>query len=197
MSIAAVARRRFLAILGAAAVVPAAARAGALPVIGQAAGFALVRETGAPLALSDLAGKVVLVDFIYTGCPDICPLLTQKLAEVQDALGPAFGKDVVFVSITMDPAVDTPEVLRDYAESLGCNPAGWAFLTGSADEIRKAAFAYGVYFSKTPSGFIDHNAMTSLVDRSGRLRVQYMGTAFDPAELERDLRSLIGEAGAT
>jgi protein SCO1/2 len=197
VNIADVARRRFLAILGAAAVVPVAARAGALPVIGPAADFSLVRETGAPLARRDLEGRVVLVDFIYTGCPDICPLLTQKLAEVQDALGPSFGRDVAFVTITLDPEVDTPAVLRDYAESLGCDPAGWAFLSGNLADIRKVATAYGVFFRKTPSGFVDHNAMTSLVDRSGRLRVQYMGTAFDPAELERDLRSLIGEAGAT
>ncbi|MFO1068863.1 MAG: SCO family protein [Geminicoccaceae bacterium] len=197
MDSAAAARRRFLALLGAAAMVPAAARAATLPDLGAAADFALIRETGVPFARRDLLGKVVLVDFIYTGCPDICPLLTQKLAEVQDALGPLFGRDVVFVSITMDPQADTPAVLKDYAESLGCDPAGWAFLTGSADEIARAASAYGVFFARTPSGSIDHNALTSLVDRAGRLRVQYMGTAFDPAELERDLRSLAADAGAT
>src|SRR6059058_4446666 len=86
-----------------------------LPELGPAPPFALTAQDGAPVTLADLRGKVVAVNFIYTACPDICPLLTQKLVEVQDALGDSFGDKIQFVSVTLDPEHDTPEVLKDYA----------------------------------------------------------------------------------
>jgi protein SCO1 len=197
----AVARRSGILLLASAllAVAPGLARSGAaaeagLPSIGAAPAFTLTRETGAPFAVQDLAGKVAVVTFIYTNCPDVCPLLTQKLVEVQDKLGAAFGRDAFFVSITLDPEVDRPAVLQRFAENLGSNPNGWAYLTGTDDEIAKVARAYGVVFHKQPVGEVEHGLLTSLVDRSSRLRVQYLGVEFDSAEFERDLRSLIAEA---
>src|SRR5690242_1564881 len=74
-----------------------------LPVIGPAPPFTLTSQDGKSVALTDLRGKVVAVTFIYTGCPDICPMLTQKMADVQDALGAQFGTKITFVSITLDP----------------------------------------------------------------------------------------------
>jgi protein SCO1/2 len=69
------------------------------------------------VALADLRGKVLAVAFIYTGCPDICPMLTEKMVRVQDALGAAFGAKVAVVSISLDPEHDTPSVLKDYAQA--------------------------------------------------------------------------------
>ena len=74
-----------------------------LPVIGPAPPFTLTSQDGRSVALADLRGKVLAVTFIYTGCPDICPLVTQKMVEVQNALGAAFGAKIAFVSITLDP----------------------------------------------------------------------------------------------
>ena len=87
--------------------------------IGPAPPFTLTSQDGRQVALADLRGKVVAVTFIYTACPDICPLLTQKMARVQDELGADFGAKVAFVSITLDPEHDTPAVLKDYAQVLG------------------------------------------------------------------------------
>jgi protein SCO1/2 len=112
------------------------------------------------------------------------------LAGLQDRLGADFGSRVYFVSITVDPERDTPEVLKRYAETHGANPAGWAFLTGTPAEIREVARRYGVFYKKTPRGDVDHTFLTSLVDRSGTLRVQYMGIRFKPDEMLRDLQSL-------
>src|ERR671919_2364872 len=83
-----------------------------LPTIGSAPDFALTSQDGVEVTLEDLRGKVIAVAFIYTWCPDVCPMLTDKMARVQDALGPAFGTDVAFGSITVDPERDTPEVLK-------------------------------------------------------------------------------------
>src|SRR6188472_4131792 len=85
-----------------------------LPTIGAAPDFALTSEDGAQVTLQSLRGKVVAVTFIYTWCPDICPMLTDKMARVQDELGPDFGTKVAFVSITIDPERDTPAVLKEY-----------------------------------------------------------------------------------
>ncbi len=164
-----------------------------LPTIGPAPDFALTSQDGARVTLKDFRGKAVAVTFIYTSCADICPLLTDKMARIQDELGADFGTRVTFVSITVDPERDTPEVLKDYAEMFGADLAGWAFLTGTPEEIREVVRRYGVYASKTAGGEVDHTFLTSLVDPEGVLRVQYLGVRFDPDEFRRDLLSLLGE----
>jgi protein SCO1 len=172
-----------------------AAPVAVLPTIGPAPTFALVREDGTRLSLEALRGKVVAVTFIYTSCADTCPLLTAKMATVQSRLGAEFGPKVAFVSISIDPERDTPSVLKRYAAAHGANSAGWAFLTGTAAEIKEVARRYGVFARRTDRGDVDHTFLTSLVDRAGALRVQYMGVRFDPDEMLRDLRSLLREGG--
>jgi protein SCO1 len=162
-----------------------------LPVIGPAPNFTLISQERAPVTLDTLRGKVVVVSFIYTACPDICPLLTQKLIEVQDALGEDFGSKIVFVSITVDPEHDAPEVLQDYAAAWQANPAGWSFATGAPAAVREVVRQYGVFAVKNAEGFVDHNLVTSVVDQRGMLRVQYLGMRFDTNELRRDLLSLM------
>ena len=162
----------------------------ALPVIGPAPPFALTSQDGKPVALADLRGKVVAVAFIYTECPDICPMLTQKMMQVQDELGADFGAKVAFVSISLDPEHDTPAVLKDYAQFWGAKP-GWSFLTGSPEAVRDVTRRYGVFFAKKEDGSVDHTQLTSLVDAEGQLRVQYLGARFDPEEFRRDLMSLV------
>ena len=164
-----------------------------LPRIGAAPEFTLTDQDERRVALKDLRGKVLAVTFIFASCTDNCPLLTAKMANVQDRLGAAFGPDVHFVSITVDPERDTPPVLKRYAQAYHANPAGWSFVTGTPAEIRQVAGRYGVIYKKTPSGDVDHTFLTSLVDRGGTLRVQYMGVRFDPDELLHDLQSLSKE----
>jgi len=161
--------------------------------IGPAPEFSLTAQTGDRLTLAALRGKVVAVTFIYASCTDTCPLLTAKLAGVQARLGPAFGPRVFFVSITVDPERDTPDLLARYARSHGASPAGWAFLTGTPAEIKDVARRYGVVYRKQERGDVDHTFLTSLVDARGILRVQYLGVRFDPDEFLRDLRSLLRE----
>ncbi len=164
-----------------------------LPVIGPAPPFTLTSQDGKPVALADLRGKVLAVTFIYTGCPDICPLLTQMMVDVQDKLGAEFGAKIAFVSITLDPEHDTPEVLKDYAKFWGAKPEGWSFLTGSIEAVRDVTRRYGVFFAKKEDGSVEHSQLTTLVDADGQMRVQYLGARFDPEEFRRDLMSLVGE----
>jgi len=163
-----------------------------LPTIGPAPGFALTSQDGARVTLGDIRAKVVAVTFIFTSCKDTCPLLTAKMAQVQDKLGKDFGTRIAFLSITVDPERDTPEVLKRYAENFGANLTGWAFLTGTPDAIKDVTRRYGVFVSKAGEE-VDHTFLTSLVDPHGILRVQYIGVRFDPEEFRRDLLSLLDE----
>ena len=164
-----------------------------LPRIGAAPALTLTTQDGAPLSLGDLRGKVVLLTFIYTSCTDTCPLLTGKMAGLQEKLGSDFGSQVQFLSVTVDPERDTPDVLRAYGQRFKVDPAGWSFLTGASDESASVNGSYGIFVRKRPTGDVDHSFLTSLVDRSGTLRVQYIGTRFDPDELLADLRALVRE----
>jgi protein SCO1 len=164
-----------------------------LPTIGAAPDFALTSQDGAEVRLRDFRGKVVAIAFIYTSCPDVCPMLSDKLARVQDVLGPDFGTRIAFVSITVDPEHDTPAVLKEYAEALDADLAGWSFLTGEPADIRAVAHRYGVAVAPAADGQVDHTLLTTLVDRRGTMRVQYLGYRFDPEEFRHDLLDLVNE----
>ena len=164
-----------------------------LPAIGPAPKFALTSQDGAEVTLDSLRGKVLAVTFIYTFCPDICPLLTDKMAEVQKELGADFGSKVAFVSITIDPERDTPAVLKEYAKAFGADVPGWRFLTGKPERVLEVAHRYGVAVAKQADGAVDHTLLTTLVDRQGTMRVQYLGYRFDEEEFRSDLQSLVHE----
>jgi protein SCO1 len=165
-----------------------------LPTIGRAPDFDLTSQDGQRVTLADYRGKVVAVAFIYTSCPDICPMLTANMQQVQERLGGEFGTRIAFISITVDPERDTPEVLRQYAESFGAKLEGWSFLTGDPATVKDVAQRYGIYARKAANRDINHTLLTSIIDPSGMMRVQYLGYSFDLEEFRSDLLSLVGEA---
>jgi protein SCO1 len=164
-----------------------------LPKIAPAPEFTLISQDGAQISLANLRGKVVAVTFIFTLCTATCPVLTPMMTLVHDQLGPDFGSKVVFASITVDPERDTPEMLKLYAQMYGVDVVGWSFLTGPSSVIQDLTRRYGVFASKNADGDIEHSFLTSIVDRRGILRVQYLGVRFDPEEFRRDLVSLLRE----
>jgi len=161
--------------------------------VGPAPEFELTAQDGTKFSINNVKGKVVAVSFTYTGCIDTCPLLTAKMVAVQKKLGSKFGSDVFFVTVSMDPEVDRPKVLERYAKALGCDLRGWAFVTGTEAEIQQVAKDYGVFRKKLADGDVEHTLLTSIVDRSGMVRVQYMGMRFDPQEFLHDLNELVQE----
>jgi len=137
--------------------------------IGPAPAFTLTTQDGKRLSLKELGGKVVAITFIYTGCVDTCPLLTAKMARVQDGLGSYFGPKVFFISITVDPERDTPAVLKDYLASFDPHLRA---LTGEPAAVDAALKAYRVYAKKVPlkdgDYTMDHTAAVYLMDKNGR-----------------------------
>lgn len=151
-------------------------QAQALPVISQLGEFNLTNQFGVRVGREDLSGYVLIVDVIFTRCPGQCHRLSQQLAELQRRI-PA-GAPVRFISLTADPAHDTPEMLRKYADRYGADGARWLMLTGDKAELYRVAID-GMKFSvvendpKRATSLEDlfiHSASFAMVDTSGRLR---------------------------
>jgi protein SCO1/2 len=131
--------------------------------------FTLTNQHGKRVSLADFRGRVVLLYFGYTFCPDVCPTDLLAIAQTLKSLGKS-GDQVQPIFVTLDPARDTRDLLRGYAAAF--HPRLVA-LTGSEDEIRRVATAYKVFYEKvTPpeskTYFIDHTAFTFLLDRNGK-----------------------------
>lgn len=109
---------------------------------------------------SDVVGeRIVIVDFIYTTCTTVCPVVSATLAQVQGQLGDRLGRDVALLSVTVDPLRDTPARLKDYGARIGSGP-GWHWLTGAKPQVDDVLRAFGAY---TPN-FVDHPPLVLVGD---------------------------------
>jgi protein SCO1/2 len=158
------------------------------PIDQEAPDFTLQVPDGRPIGLDDLRDKVVVLHFIYTSCPDVCPLHAERVAKIQEMVNQTPMRDLVqFVSITTDPANDTPDVLREYGPAHGLDPVNWVFLTTGPDQpedtTRNLAERFGHTFTKTDDGYQAHGIVTHVIDREGRWRANFHGLKFDPTSL--------------
>jgi protein SCO1/2 len=154
------------------------------------ADFTLRDQDGKLFQLGRTGGKIILVTFIFTACPDVCPLFTAKLASIQRALTEKRFQDYWLLSITTDPEQDSSAVLKDYAMRFKADFAHWAFLTGSRPELAKVWQMFGVNVTKTESGQVFHTALTTLIDRRGSRRVDYYGDKWLDKEVLKDIQWL-------
>jgi protein SCO1/2 len=146
--------------------------------------FLLTDQAGKSVSLSALRGKVVAVNFIYTRCPlpEVCPRLSAHFAQVQRRFGERMGRDVVLLSVTLDPQYDTIERLGAYAKIWRAAPGGWKFLTGSEEEIGRTARAFGmVYWPE--EGLVAHTSETGVIGRDGRLASRVSGSGFTASQI--------------
>ena len=161
--------------------------------------FALQDADGKPVRLSDMRGKVVVLHFIYAGCPDVCPLHADRIAEIQSMVNQTPMKaQVQFVTITTDPKNDTPDVLRAYGEQHRLDPANWVFFTTGAgqpeDTTRKLAEQFGHKFMKQEGGYQVHGIVTHVIDKEGRWRANFHGLKFEPTNLVVFINALANDA---
>jgi protein SCO1/2 len=171
------------------------------PIDRPAPDFALRDADGRMVALADLRGKVVVLHFIYTSCPDVCPLHAEKLAELQAMVNRTPMKEQVrFVTITTDPVRDTPAVMQGYGLAHGLDPANWAFLTtlpGQPENTtRQLAKAFGHIFTPAEDGMQMHGVVTHVIDQEGRWRANFHGLEFEPTSLLVYLNALVNRAQA-
>jgi len=135
--------------------------------------FILVNQDGQNFGSAQLRGKIWIADFIYTTCPGPCPMLSSRMSELQK---PLEKTDVHLVSFSVDPAKDTPQVLRGYAEKLQAEPGRWDFLTGPQSTIynlSRNGFKLAVSEGSEDKGIPVHSTRMILVDRHGAIRGYY------------------------
>ena len=169
-----------------------------LKVFGSVPPFSLIERNGGEISLSDLKGKESIVNFIYTNCPDTCPIQSAQMRQIQEEFQNENG--LRLVSITVDPTRDTPEVLSEYAKRFGADPARWFFLTGKKEAIynfAQAGFRLGaleIPHEKRPESGATHTHSPRfvLVDREARIRGYYVSTDADAMKrLRTDLMILL------
>ncbi|WP_374675901.1 SCO family protein [Ideonella sp.] len=154
----------------------------------------LTDASGQPRTLADFKGKVAVVFFGYTQCPDVCPTTLAEVAAAKQMLG-AEGSKLVGVFVTVDPERDTPEVLKAYVANFGSD---FVALRGSLDETKAIARDFKVFYAKVPgqtegSYTIDHTANAFVFDPQGRVRlVERYGSG--PEALAHDVKALLGGA---
>ena len=164
---------------------PAPTFAGVVGELEPAPPFRLTDQDGRPVALEDLRGKTVLLDFVFTHCTGPCPVLTGLHVDVQRALAPELRAKTQFVSISLDPERDTPEALRAYALKRGADLAGWSFLTGTPAEIEDVLKRYGVGVIRRAGEEPAHLVVTFVIDPQGRIAQRIVGLEQDAAERAR------------
>jgi protein SCO1/2 len=130
------------------------------------ADFTLIDQTGKPVRLSQFAGKVVALTFIYTSCPlpNFCFRLSNHFGQLNKRFAARMGRDLVLLSITFDPVHDSPEVLAKYAATCKADPKSWHFLTGSLAEVKAVCARFGLNFWQE-EGLFTHSMHTVVIDR--------------------------------
>ncbi len=168
-----------------------------LPRISLAPGYALIDQDGNRLTSEDLRGSLVIYNFTYTACGDGCPQTSRAMLAIQDALADlnTDGIPVRYVTISFDPARDTPAQLRRYADSLGADTTRWHFVTGDPVLLKQIIGAgFRTYYNQEADGRFTFDPVFTLVDGWGILRATYRTATPDPAILRRDVGLIIQEA---
>lgn len=161
--------------------------------------FTLQDVDGNNISLDDFRGKMVILNFLYSRCQDVCPLHSIKIAEVQAQLALAsVGENIQFITIATDTedTASTAESMRTHGARYGLDPKNWVFLHGPAGSESLGmsfAAAYGLKFVPTDDGEQMHGVVTFLIDTKGQLRARYHGLRFNPASLTVHAAALINE----
>lgn len=154
------------------------------------ADFTLTDQDGKPFQFKSSRGKLVLATFIFTTCPDVCPLLTAKLAAIQRTLAENKNRDFLLLSISTDPERDSAAALKEYAGRFKADLHNWSFLTGTRQDLVKVWKIFQVNVTKTQAGDVNHTTLTTLVDRQGNRRVDYYGDKWQDKEVLKDIQWL-------
>jgi protein SCO1 len=153
--------------------------------------FALIDQEGNPFnAENKLRGKIVAINFIYTTCSDVCPLFTLEFARLQQALRSQTQVNSFLVSITTDPEIDSPKVLKAYARRFGGDFQHWAFLTGDESRLKDVWKGFGVQVIRRGRGLVQHTNLTTLIDGHGIRRINFLGPQWQSSDFLKDMRAL-------
>jgi protein SCO1/2 len=160
-----------------------------------APGLSLRNYLGGPrVNLASYRGKAVLVTFLYTHCPDVCPLITANLRVALNAMGPQAASKAQIIAVSVDPRGDTRQTVAAFLKVHGMT-GRMLYLTGSASELGRVWQAWGVGSERDAQqpDFINHSALVYGIDGSGRLRTVYISNDWKPSEVAHDVPLLAAQ----
>ena len=180
-----------------------------LEVIGKAPSFEFTDQNNKTISNKDYEGKVYVVEFFFTTCPSICPIMNRHMVDIQNEFygNPNFG----IASFSINPEIDTPEVLKQYADTYGANHVNWHFMTGNKNEILKLSNeGFNLYAESVmdETGDFSHSGLFALIDKEGNIRsrkdsfgnplIYYQSLDEENApnqisELKEDIKKLLNE----
>lgn len=134
--------------------------------------FEFANQDNQIITPKELLGKVYVVEFFFTNCPTICPVMNQNLIKVESEINsPDFG----IISITIDPKRDTPEVLKEHKQHLGIHNPNWHFLSADRESIYSVSKKFNIFMGKDESSAegLEHSGKMALVDKNGKIRSRY------------------------
>ena len=152
--------------------------------------FTLIDQEGKKFKFRPASGNVVLVTFVYTTCPDVCPLFSAHFAAIQRALDQEKRQNYLLLSISTDPARDTPAKMKAYAQAFKADGKHWQFLTGLQKDLAEVWKLFGVNVKDHGNGQIQHTNLTTLIDAKGTRRVDYYGDKWLVKEVLKDIKWL-------
>ncbi|MDP2036349.1 MAG: SCO family protein [Ignavibacteria bacterium] len=162
--------------------------------------FSLVDQTSTPRSFpATTKGKLTVISYIFTNCPDICPLTTNNMRLIQEKVNEAKIQNVNFVSISFDPTQDKPETLRKFAEVRNLDLSNWIFLTGDKSIVDSLMNRIGILAVVSDSTvfkdgrkiyYYTHTDRIQLMDEEGKIRKNYKGSNINTEEIVRDIKSL-------
>ena len=171
-----------------------------LPLSEKVSSYSLLDQDSSKVIFPDFAkGKISVVGYIFTNCPDICPLTTNNMNIIQEKLKKEKIHDVQFVSISFDPVTDKPSVLKKFAKVRSLDLSNWEFLTGEKSTVSKLIKDVGVVAIPSDSTILPngtkqyyyvHTDRISLMDRDGRIRKNYPVSKIKINEILEDIKSL-------
>ncbi len=154
-------------------------------------GMKLLDQDGRPLDLTRWSGRIVLINFVYTGCSTSCPIQTRALADMQRQLPGSLRSRVQLLSVSLDPLQDTPAALKDFAKRMGADLSNWRFATGRPQDVERLSQALRLF---RPGAEVrkpeEHSTALWLVDPKGELRMRYAGNPPDVPRLLREIAAL-------
>ncbi|MGH9388187.1 MAG: SCO family protein [Vicinamibacteria bacterium] len=160
--------------------------------------FALTDQNGKTVSVEDFRGKVVVMNFIYTRCPDpnMCVMITRKTRGLHESLTPEENAKTEFLSITLEPEYDHPEVLLEYAKHHGVDFPSHHLLTGEPEKVHELLVKeFRVAYTKSAEGLIPHEMKTTILDLSGAIDEEYIGNLWTFGEVRGKIDALLAGAG--
>ena len=164
-----------------------------LPIGAHVPDFHLIDQNSRPVSLSEFAGKVVAINFMYTTCqlPDFCLRIVNHFGALQKRFAADLGRNLIFLTMSFDPIRDQPDVLTRYAAQWSPNPQTWHFLTGAPDEVERALEAFGVA-AIPDEGLMDHSLHTVVITRDGTLAANIEGNQYTSDQLGDLIARVVG-----